>query len=120
MLVGVPKCLLFEILVKAFFFNVLWAAVQIALDESQGVTGFIAQVGILCPVHSNLVCYLCVYQGIWRRGKHPDWCRGCCTWIGPAESRSRESVSRILAALLGLIFLKDQKILGSNPYQAMA
>ena len=51
--------------IKAFFFNVLWAAVKIALDEGQGVVGFIAQVGVLC-VPAELTIY--VYSKVFSRG----------------------------------------------------
>ena len=43
--------------IKAFFFNVLWAAVEIALDKGQGVVGFIAQIGVLC-VLAELTTYV--------------------------------------------------------------
>ena len=50
--------------VKAFFFDVLWTAVQIALDESQGVAGFVAQIGILCiPIKFAIYVYTKVFCG---------------------------------------------------------
>ena len=50
--------------VKAFFFNVLWAEVQIALVKTRVILALLH----MYSVHSNLVYKLCVYKGIWRRG----------------------------------------------------
>ena len=49
----------------AFFFNVLWAAVKIALDKGQGVVSFIAQVGVL-RIPAELTIY--VYSKVFSRG----------------------------------------------------
>ena len=51
--------------IKAFFFNVLWAAVKIALDKGQGVVSFIAQVGVL-RIPAELTIY--VYSKVFSRG----------------------------------------------------
>ena len=65
-MIGVPDTtsILFEN-IKAFFFNVLWAAVKIALDKGQGVVGFIAQVGVLC-IPAKLTIYM--YSKVFCRG----------------------------------------------------